>query len=838
MNSIVKKLYGEENSFSFENFKAPSYLCAPSYNWLWNGPLTRDEIDNQLDEMQRLGIKAIAIIAEPKSFRPTRIPTLLQPDYLTEPYFEEYRYAVEGAKKRGMYMWFYDEGGWPSGSACGKVMLEHPEFGRQSLASRKACFSKGDVYEMPNDTIISILCNDTRVENGYVFNEDCEITEYYYFQNRVAPGNPELPDLTRAEATDSFIKYTHEAYKPYLEEFFGDVFLAVFTDEPTAPRMVPFRKEMEKLFEKENGYSIHKFLPELLGDREPSEEGSRARIAWFNMCSRLFCNNFLLKEKEWTNKNGMAFVGHMDIDHTAYTACTVSGNFNLMRALRCFDIPGIDVIWRQIFPGIKNHPTENSNALNGFFPKYASSAAAQIGERYALTESFGVYGAGLDFNQMRYVLNYQAVRGINIFNIMNIPYYRRGFLMAGEVPYFTEKHACYRDLAVFNEYAERLSYLAALGERTADIALYMPVNDLLSGIDTDKVAQQFESIAKQMENERLLFDIADDDVFKLSDSKALSEGKILMGKTNYSVVVVPECLFMPEETKAALRRFMSGGGKVFVVSKNVPSGLEEAVFVDDIKSVFASPLSISGETDLIRLCVRRADNGTLYMLFNEADEKRSFDVSFQDKVYVFEAENGRILEPNSLHFTLPSGKMLFLWNGAVENFEKEPEFSGEVSLENFTFRRNNRFVIGDMEFENQNIDEDEVPVKLGDWDKYAGREFSGSGIYKTTFSLPENASKLHLNLGDVRCSCEVFVNNKSIGVKCMSPYTFEIPDSVLKKENVLEIRVSNTAANEYLHTKSFDKWQEWQLTPYFKTENIFHKDSLASGLYGPVKILY
>ncbi len=155
MTSVVKKLYGEENALSLKNFKKPSSLFSPVYHWVWNGPITREEIDRQLDEMQRLGIKTVAIVAEPKTFRPARIPTLLEPDYLTKPYFEEYRYTVEGLKMRGMRMWFYDEGGWPSGGACGRVFIEYPEYGRKSLASRKIEFSKGAVYEATKDTMWS-----------------------------------------------------------------------------------------------------------------------------------------------------------------------------------------------------------------------------------------------------------------------------------------------------------------------------------------------------------------------------------------------------------------------------------------------------------------------------------------------------------------------------------------------------------------------------------------------------------------------------------------------------------------------------------------------------------
>ena len=108
---MKNNFYKEINSFSKEEFVAPPKAFAPVYNWVWNGPVSHEETDLQLDEMQRLGIKAVCIIPEPKAFRPCRIPTLLEPDYLTAAYFEEYKYAVESAKKRQMHMWFYDEGG-------------------------------------------------------------------------------------------------------------------------------------------------------------------------------------------------------------------------------------------------------------------------------------------------------------------------------------------------------------------------------------------------------------------------------------------------------------------------------------------------------------------------------------------------------------------------------------------------------------------------------------------------------------------------------------------------------------------------------------------------------
>jgi hypothetical protein len=62
--------------------------------------------------------------------------------------------------------------------------------------------------------------------------------------------------------------------------------------------------------------------------------------------------------------------------------------------------------------------------------------------------------------------------------------------------------------------------------------------------------------------------------------------------------------------------------------------------------------------------------------------------------------------------------------------------------------------------------------------------------------------------------------------------------ALIQKENELKIRVSNTIANELVSTKTFEKWEKWQLSPYFEKALHFSKDYLASGLFGPVKLKY
>ena len=92
---------------------------------------------------------------------------------------------------------------------------------------------------------------------------------------------------------------------------------------------------------------------------------------------------------------------------------------------------------------------------------------------------------------MQYTVGYQAVRGINVFNPFNFPLGRKGQLLAQELPVFTENQVYYSCLAQFNSYTERLSYIASVGERVCETALYYPVCDFQGGLNAENIAKEF-----------------------------------------------------------------------------------------------------------------------------------------------------------------------------------------------------------------------------------------------------------------------------------------------------------------------------------------------------------
>ncbi len=811
-----------KDEFNINSFMFPDVFHSLLYVWVWNDICTCEIIDEQLNEMQNLGIRAFYILPEPKNFRPGSMPTNLKPEYLSDEFFGLCAYAVKKAKDLGMLCWLYDEGGWPSGGACGKVLKDHPEFARELLKTRELSFSAGELYKKSTSDILAAFLNDKEmIEEGYEFVSDSVVTEY--LTEKAICGNTDYPDLLNIAATEYFIEITHKKYASSMKDALGKNVTAVFTDEPKASSSA-FNKEIAEKYELIYGESVLPHLPLIAGNTEVTEDNVHILHRWYDLCSRVFCDNFLLPCKKWANDHGIAFTGHMDKDHDPLGCMQGGGNFNLMRALRCFDIPGIDVIWRQIYPDTKVKIKDDMNAYNGFYPRYASSAAAQNGSKLAMSEIFGVAGAAMTYDEMRYTVGYQAVRGINLFNPFNFPLGRKGQLLAQELPVFTNNQPYYRYLGRFNRYTERLSYLSTLGERVCETGLYYPVSDFQGKLNADVMAKAFDSLGRTLEDMTVDFDIVDDDVIQASDGA--DNGCIRIGNAGYRNIIIPEGAFIPPQTQTVLDRFVKGGGRTSHI-------------VSDLKPV------ITADGNGLRAMHRKAENAELFFLFRESGDSGEYRVHMpSSEGYFLDLETGRLqrfeAENSVLKLSLAIGETaVMMFTDETFDADNKRQFSNIMEIsDGFMLRKELELTCGENGFENINHNEKSVSVNLGDWTKIIGSDYSGSAVYEKSFVLSsgKQGKEGEIDLGEVRYAAEVYLNGKSLGTALMSPYRLKIPAGVLEKNNKLKIIVTNTSANWYVHTDYFNKWNIKELSPYFEAELNYAKDFVLGGLCGPVTL--
>jgi hypothetical protein len=142
----------------------------------------------------------------------------------------------------------------------------------------------------------------------------------------------------------------------------------------------------------------------------------------------------------------------------------------------------------------------------------------------------------------------------------------------------------------------------------------------------------------------------------------------------------------------------------------------------------------------------------------------------------------------------------------------------------------------------------QAPVFWTDLSDSAYQEFSGTARYRLSFDRPEGAvSRWHLDLGQVKESATVFLNDQRIGTAVGPRYRFVFDDQLLADQNTLDIEVSNSMANRIISLEK--KGVEWKIFyninfPARLRENLgddrlftaVHWSPFPSGLAGPVTL--
>ena len=203
------------------NFKNIPNKYRPIPFWSWNDKLETEETRRQIHIMNNAGIGGFFMHAR----------NGLLSEYMGEEWFKNVGCAIEEAEKLDMYPWAYDENGFPSGFASGKVNSMGEEYQQKLLRIEEG--------EHHTDTT---LCNSHGMHVYY------EVKSNYV-------------DLMNPRVTDAFIK---EAYEPYYERF-KDRIEGFFTDEPQMAFIgeIPWSFTIPKKYENRYGEKIEPKLVEL-----------------------------------------------------------------------------------------------------------------------------------------------------------------------------------------------------------------------------------------------------------------------------------------------------------------------------------------------------------------------------------------------------------------------------------------------------------------------------------------------------------------------------------------------------------------------------------------------
>ncbi len=822
--------------------------------WIWNDKVTPEQTITQIQEMAKEGAMTPMVVPEPKGFRPNTMPTRLEPDYLSPEYFAQYRIMVETAAKENMNVWLYDEGGWPSGSVCGELVKSYPKLASQRVVRKSIWVWKGRTIRVPTDGIMTGLYQNSQfiriLSPGSMVKIDLSKAKVLQFR---AQKGGSYPDLLNPETTQRFLNMTHDRYKQALAPFFGKTISLMFTDEPKVISKPPWTDGLMEDFQRTMGYDLRPHLHSLFGGT--TKEDLQVRVDFTDWWSQRFASAYFGQIQRWCQANQILSGGHLNGEDETMGAL-YHGFGHVLRPYRNMDVPGIDIIWRQIWPGNVNH----------HFPKYASSVAHQQGKRWVLSESFAVYGSGLTPIQMKWIIDYQVVRGITLFDLACYQYSNQDWFIGGERPVFGSQNPTWPAMAKVHQYIARLAYLLSQGEPDLTVAVYYPVRDIwANGTETRAVARENDELARKLLENQCDFDFIDDDLLN-SPEIVITSGQIIVGKMKYTHIVVSLNRWMTPLARERLRQFVEVGGKVFwvrdehVQSTSSPFDPPEGILSCDIQTVTGDIPRIIQVTPVnphIRACRRKMRNGTLYFITNEAMTGQTCTITIQEHF------PGMQIDPESadcytlpmakpapngwqipLQFNFGESKIFYFTNENLPLLEKLPPKTPQTPLitlnQGWKATKIRSYQIQQHGFLIQEFSNDSTPsqILLGDWRQWAGADYSGTIEYQINFEIsPEMAERATiLDLGIVNYFCEAIVNGKTIGQRIWVPFWFDLKGLLRTGNNQLAIRVSNTLANQYLTTKWKKLWPKKFFGPYHPKALKFEAESCSSGLFGPVRI--
>lgn len=777
-----------------QNLKQIDSKYYPAMLWSWNTTITKDGIKKRIDKMCQAGTKSLYVCPLPKEFRPNITRTHLEPQYLTDEFFELIRYTYAYAREKGMYIWMYNEAGWPSGNANGFVVAQNPDLYMKEIGKSEILLKKGESYA-PCPTLIAAFCGGKRITEGYTAKEDVTVTQYY--ADAVESIHSDICD---ERTFPLFCNITYEKMKEYLSDYMGKSVKIMFDDEAM---MHSWSKDLDKKFFERYGYDIADYMPIVNGDLEPQTEKEHLVLADFYLfCGELVRKNYFIPNRKWLNDNNMLLAGHLNLDSYAYGG--VWGHYgNLLQTLREFDMPGVDEIWSQI-----SYPKDGKCCFEGteFYPRLASSAARQNGTKVAISESFCVTGSQLTYDEMRFIVNYQAVMGINLFNFTPTSYDEETAMSLQFRPNFNVMHPAMDFQTTILDYTARLSYIMQNSDFDTDTALYYPARSIAA--NEKGVWQGYDEAGKMLEESGVSYDIIDE-IF-VNEAELTKEG--LCGKhVSYKNVIVPNASFELPETAEKLNS----------VSHEIVPCIER-------KSKF--------------LKARRqiTKNGCVYFVTNCDKDAVSERIAFKETAKAYEVDliNGDIYEAETVkendktfvNISLAAGEgiMLYFTDDEINTVQKD-KYEFAESITDFSSYINRRFVIDDAPH-NEYFECGEIKNGLYEWDK----GFSGEVTY--TCHVPQGLPKgdYMLDLGEVRYCARVFLNGAQQGEAVFTPYRVKLHDASGGDE--IKIVVANTIANECAGNEFFEKTEKPDVGPYNEKMQEREKEAPAGGLFGEVKI--
>lgn len=544
-----------------------------------------DGIDERLELLKRMGIGGVVANV---GFR----------DYLQSPrQWEIFRYGLRKADELGLRLWWYDEKGYPSGTAGALVTRANPECVALGLAAYRFDVQGPSAvrYDLPPscqgaiaafavadpDTAEAADLTDLTVnldpEGRLTWAAPAGKWTIFYLARRVMyEGTHSAANVCEFKhyvnvldprAVRAFLRVTHERYLEEVPPELWGRLRAVFTDEPSfmttyvcelpevhrgkvpvvdapiftdRPPAVPWLDDLPALFRRSKGYDLMPRLYALFCSGSP--EACYTRQDYYDLVTELYADTWHGTQQRWCRAHGQAYSGHIMAEEGLVANLVHQGS--LLAVMRRFDLPGIDML--------NADPRSMVWGWSFLAPKQVSSAAHLVGAREIHCEA----SDWCQRNDKRHASLAERRGQGNVLYALGINH------ITAYWPWSDIGEEAYR---AYNDYMGRLALLLRGGRHVCPVAVLYPIRSCWAHYTPSGAARVTEIESDYIHLLRALLQAQVD--YDVIDEQALIEGEkrdgaLRVADEAYRAIVLPSLAALDLAAARALDAFVAAGGAV------------------------------------------------------------------------------------------------------------------------------------------------------------------------------------------------------------------------------------------------------------------------------------
>ncbi|MBR1484964.1 MAG: glycosyl hydrolase family 2 [Prevotella sp.] len=759
--------------------------------------------------------------------------------YLSEGWFAALKAAQQSGQAHGVAIDMNGGTGWPFGGpwvktaqAAGKLVTKNTTLdadGTQALTmdvstpESGATLSRVLAYQQDGDGVhdVTAMVQDKKLSWVAPAGKWLLIAVYDGHTGqqvkRAAPGGEgPVVDHYDADAVRSYLQHFDTQFQAHggqwPRSFFNDSYEVYGAD--WTPRLF-------EQFEQRRGYKLEDHMDQLLGLGKRKDQDNQVLADYRQTLSDLLLDNFTTQWTQWAHGHG------------ATTRNQGHGSpGNLLDFYGAVDIPETESFGISDFQisGLRQDPGFTAKNLSDLSTlKYASSAAHVMGRPLVSSETFTWLAEHfrVSLSQMKPDLDFFFLSGVNHIFFHGTTYSPREATWPGWKFYasidMSPTNSIWRDAPSLMQYATRCQSFLQMGQPDNDLLVYAPFVDAmhkntganqarLQLFDINTLSQKIPSIPTTVKN----VEAAGLDCDYISDRQLLAttcsdDGLLLTpGGATYRALVIPVTTHMPADVVAHIEQLEAQGARV--VRKN------------DVATI--QSLGLDGEALRTQLGLRvlRRKNATGHHYFitnlskNDVEGRVPLAVPFQGAA-LFNPLTGSIkqasVDDGRVWLSLRSGESVIL-----QTYNQSGEWREESGERNVESGESGALTVDLPVVEATPIEvggpwtlsftEDATPAlataftldKAQTWETLSTEtaQLMGTGIYETTLRLTQRQLQrgdagFRLNLGDVRESARVYINNVYAGCAWCAPFVLDVSGLLHEGDNQLRIEVTNLPAN-------------------------------------------